>query len=81
MFKRLSLVIEKIILPQFPQIKDFEIKVSTSKDFSMYKVIYFIGKIENLQAYKIMEETESLFKMTSPESKYDSITISFERAK
>jgi len=69
----------KVMIPQYPEIED--VHVSTMGMGFIYRVTYEVSsKIENRVAYKIMDESTSLFKMISQDPNSD-IIVDFVRAK
>jgi hypothetical protein len=79
MVESLQNVLEKIILPQYPTISHLEVSVLGLG--AIYKVLYYTdGPITIPDAYKIMHETTSLFKMLGPTREEDLI-VNFEKIK
>ena len=82
MEESLEKVIERLILPQYPLIKYFEVR-PIGLGNSLIKIVFYIdvkkNTIGNLEAYKIMDETTSLFKMLGPE-KGSELVVTFDKA-
>lgn len=75
----LQTVLDRVIKPMYPSISYVDVSVMGLGNLPFYRVIYYLnGKMETSDAYKIMDETTSLFNMVGPEKGSD-IIINFEK--
>lgn len=77
MVSQFQTVLEKIIIPQFPDIHHVEVVELPSRGF--YRVTYVLNRsLDNRNNYiKLMEETTALYKMLTPDLRGD-IIVEFE---
>lgn len=80
MIERLRTVIESIILPYYPEIKDYEIVSVTNQYGIAYTIGYLVEKDfyvlgYNTKCERLEEETKSLFMMLSPEGIEDMMVV------
>lgn len=83
MREQLMYVINKIILPKYPEIIDFSIIIEKHWEQTNYKIEYSLPDVnhDNDHLTIISKETESLFKMLSPPPNTDAISYFYVRPK
>ena len=75
----LQKVLDKVIKPLYPNISYIDVSIMGLGYVPFYRVTYYLNdNMDKSDAYKIMDETTSLFNMLGPEKGSD-IIVRFEK--
>lgn len=76
MIDSITHIINKLILPKYPEITSFSVTIDKKRSFTFYDVDFSVNSRSHCRTSELSKETERLFVMLGPEE-YHEICVVF----